>query len=476
MKRRTFARIGKGVFFGLLLIAAVSPGIFSEPTTYGGVTFPNGDLSFADRVVDYVAASCVRDAYDDPEEALGPPDACPAGCEGCFGCDTNAVALGFRLSRIDDRGYLIIEFVDNILVDEPGPDLFIYITNNKPCIVEISEDGYSWIHVGETVGYPGAIDIGPYVPGGGEFRYVRVTDVPADEDHSRCPGSSIDAIGAMGPAIEIGTGEAFGSLELQPIGELAFAFDFTPNSYYIILDTSGSMDDVLDGDKKIDIAKSVIIDLLNDLPTEALVGMRTFGGCGHSDLIYGIEQLNRAALRQEVLDIVPHGATPIAFALDRAKEDLADIRDAKMLLLITDGGENCDGDPLASAQAIIDAGYDFMIHVVGFDIGADPKAREQLLEIARSTGGVYFDAESSDELRQALSLVAPFSYVVYDEAGNEVFEGRLGDPGPSLAAGTYTVVIATTPPTTLTGVVVEDQSTTTITVEQSNGGYKAAIE
>ena len=145
------------------LMVLVNPVLRSEPATYFGVTFPMGDAAFADRVVDYLAASCVRAAFDDPEEALGPPDAYCDGCEGCSGCDTNAVSLGFRLSVIDNRGYLVLEFVDNVLVDVAGDDLFIYNTNANPARVEISTDGYSYIFVGEIVGYPGAIDIGPYV-------------------------------------------------------------------------------------------------------------------------------------------------------------------------------------------------------------------------------------------------------------------------------------------------------------------------
>ena len=247
MNGRVFVGWALRGFLALVLVLAVGLGSVSESATYYGVTFPHGDLAFADRVVDYMAASCVRDAYDDPEEALGPPDACSMGCEGCDGCDTNAVSLGFRLSVLDNRGYLIIEFVDNILIDVAGADLFVYITNSKPARVEISSDGFNYIFVGETVGYPGAIDIGPYVGEGTEFRFVRLIDIPADEDHSECPGPSIDAIGAMGPAIQVVEGAAFGSLELQPVGDLAFAFDYQPSSFMIILDTSSSMGDMIDG-------------------------------------------------------------------------------------------------------------------------------------------------------------------------------------------------------------------------------------
>ena len=180
------------------VLALLSPGLFASSTTYHGVTFPLGDVAFADRVVEYVPASCVRAAFANPEMALGPPDGRCGGCYGCEGCDTNAVSLGMRLSELDDRGYLVLEFVDNVLIDGPGNDLFLFLTNNAPARVEISRDGISFLFVGEVAGCPSGIDIGPYVSSVDEFRFVRISDVPADEDRSVCPGPSIDAVGAMG--------------------------------------------------------------------------------------------------------------------------------------------------------------------------------------------------------------------------------------------------------------------------------------
>lgn len=456
-------------------VVLVNPGLRSAPATYFGVTFPYGDAAFADRVVEYIAASCVRDAFDDPEEALGPPDAYCEGCEGCEGCDTNAVSLGFRLSVIDNRGYLVLEFVDNVLLDVPGDDLFIYNTNHNPARVEISSDGYSFIFVGEIVGYPGSIDIAPYVNADDTFRFVRLSDVPADEDHSGCPGPSIDAVGAMGRAEVIVTGEAFGSLELLPVGDLAFAFDSTPSTLLIILDTSSSMLEVIDGEVKIDVAKDVIIDLLDNLSDGAIVGIREFGGCGSSELIAPVGPIQRHLLQTEIRAVEPAGATPIAYALEQVQADLTSISDPQVILLISDGMETCGGDPVQSAEDLISLGYDLRIHVVGFDISRNVPARDQLVEIAQVTGGVYYDAESSEELREALSMAAPFRYTVYNIGGDVVFAGRLGDSGPQLPTGSYTIVIDTTPPITLSNVIVQEQQTTMITVEQANGGYRAEV-
>lgn len=458
------------------LVVLVNPVLRSEPATYFGVTFPMGDAAFADRVADYLAASCVRDAYDDPVEALGPPDAYCDGCEACNGCDTNAVSLGFRLSVLDNRGYLVLEFVDNVLVDVAGADLFVYNTNQNPARVEISTDGHSYIFVGEIVGYPGAIDIGPYVNTTDTFRYVRLSDVPSDEDHSDCPGPSIDAVGAMGRTEIVITGEAFGSLELLPVGDLAFSFKTTANTYLIILDRSSSMKEVIDGEVKIDVAKDVIIDLLDNLPSSAIVGIRLFGGNCGTELLQSVELTQRQQLQEEIRSIEAFGATPIALALQETQTDLRDIADPQLILLISDGIETCDGDPVQAAQDLITLGYDLQFHIVGFDIAQNIAARNQLIDIAQATGGVYYDASNSDELRQALSLAAPFTYTVYDLEGNVVYAGRLGESGPQLPTGSYTIVIDTTPPITLSNVVISEQLTTQVTVEQSNGGYQAEVK
>ncbi|MFC2095301.1 VWA domain-containing protein [Candidatus Bipolaricaulota bacterium] len=453
----------------------VSPGIRSEPATYFGITFPHGDAAFADRVVDYLAASCVRDAFDDPEEALGPPDAYCDGCPACDGCDTNAVSLGFRLSVLDNRGYLVLEFVDNSLVDVPGNDLFVYNTNQNPARVEISSDGFSFIFVGEIVGYPGAIDIAPYVNASDTFRYVRLSDVPADEDSSTCPGPSIDAVGAMGRSEVVVVGEAFGSLELLPVGDLAFSFEQTADTLLVVLDVSGSMSETIDGELKMDVAKDVLLDLIDSMPDNIQVGVRIFGlNCG-TELLYPVGPIQRAQLRQEILDIEPRGATPIALALGETGNDLQAIVDPQLLLLISDGMETCGGDPVQAARDLLGLGYDLKFHVVGFDIARDIPARDKLIEIAQATRGLYFDANSREQLQSALSLVAPLTYTVYDDQGSVVYEGRLGETGPQLPTGIYTIVIDSDPVTTVTNIPVQEQQTTTINLEQVNGGYQAEI-
>jgi hypothetical protein len=468
------------VFITLAILLLVLPSwiALAQPTTYGGVTFPNGDVSFADRVVSYVPASCADSVYANPQAALGPPDCSKEEvCSGCNGCGPCAVALGFRLSTLDKRGSLVLEFVDNVLTNVPGDDLYVYITNGKACDVAISQDGKTFVHVGTVSGYPGGLDIASVAKDGETFRFVRLTDVPADENRSPCPGPSIDAVGAMGEARQVSEqGKAFGSLELLPAGGLSVFGGAPPQDLLIILDTSSSMADSFENSTKIAVAKQVLEDVVADLPDNMDVGLRIFGGCEYSQLLRPIETLDKTALKAQIGSIETGGPTPIAYTLEQAKTDFANVSGTKLILLVSDGMETCKGDPVAAAKALLAAGYKMRIDVVGFDVAGQPAAREQLQEIAKVTNGTFYSAQSSQELRAALKTSIAITYHVYDSQGNEVFSGEVGKSGPQLPPGTYKVVLDTPTPVTVDNVVVESGQKTQIEVNRSDGSYTTSIK
>ncbi len=458
----------------LLMVSIAAFVVVAQPTTYAGVTFPLGDLSFADRAISYVAASCVDQPYADASAALGPPDCCDSSCQGCSGCDPCAVALGFRLSEIDDRGRLVLEFTDNVLRDVAGDDLFVYITNDKACRVEISTDGSNYILVGEVTGYPAKIDIAPFVSSDQTFRFVRLSDVPSDEGKSRCPGPSIDAVGAMGdPVATQERGEVLGSLELLPTGALALSVGSAPQNLLIILDTSSSMSEPFEGSTKIAVAKQVLSDLISDLPDGMDVGLRIFGGCENSQLLLPISTLDRAALHAKIVAINTGGPTPIAYTLEQTKGDFANISGKKLILLVSDGQETCHGKPVQAAKDLLAAGYDLRIDVVGFDVAGQDGTAEKLRQIADATHGTYYDAQSSQQLRTALQSIITVNYQVFDQNGKKVFDGVLGEAGPQLPPGSYRVVLLSNPPLVLENVVVQSGETTKIQVTRTESGYKA---
>jgi OmpA-OmpF porin, OOP family len=106
------------------------------------VVFPLGELSFADEVVAFKAGSpaTTRANFASPALALGPPDYVNEGRELE---KPSSVALGCG-------GVLILKFLDNVLVDVPGPDLYVFEVGPdiEPTDLAISVDGNLWRELG----------------------------------------------------------------------------------------------------------------------------------------------------------------------------------------------------------------------------------------------------------------------------------------------------------------------------------------
>jgi len=172
--------------FALLLVMPALA--FGAPTTYSGITFPDGDVSFADAVVSYTPGPDVGTGFDDPSATLGAPDyASPVG----------AASLG-------EGGVLILQFVDNSLTTsgDATADLHIFEAGEiEQFSVSLSPNLIKWVEVGTVMGQPSSIDIdgvAGIVPGE-RYSYVRLTDVsPPDAPNDSPFGEAdIDAVGAI---------------------------------------------------------------------------------------------------------------------------------------------------------------------------------------------------------------------------------------------------------------------------------------
>lgn len=87
--------------------------------------------------------------------------------------------------------------------------------------------------------------------------------------------------------------------------------------------------------------------------------------------------------RQQLLDTVKgtqaRGATPIAYSLQLALNDLEGRAGKKVVVLITDGEEGCAGDVRAAAEALTAAGID--LRIIGFDLNEYARAAFQGLGV-----------------------------------------------------------------------------------------------
>jgi hypothetical protein len=234
----------------------------------------------------------------------------------------------------------------------------------------------------------------------------------------------------------------------------------------IILDTSGSMLKEIKGERRIDLAKTVLADMVtNRLPAGAPVAVRVLGDasdvCG-TKLIAPLGPLDPAAVIAKVngIEVVQAADTALGKALRSVPDDLAGSIGTKIVLLITDSEEVwpnpdlCGDDPAAAVRDLRRHGIDARLNIVGLQVKAK-KATAQLRTWARLGNGSFFSANDAGQLGRSIrtALSAPFR--VLDAAGNEVASGTVDGSGVPVKPGTYSVVVLTDPVARFDGVQIE---------------------
>ncbi len=240
----------------------------------------------------------------------------------------------------------------------------------------------------------------------------------------------------------------------------------------LILDASGSMLQLLGGERRIDVARAVLVDLTNNLLQPGTpLALRVFGhiepdAC-RTDLEIPLQPLDPAAVtaRLNAITAMNLARTPIADSLRLVAEDLAGTVGEKIIVLVTDGEETCDGDPAAAIRFLQEQGFDVRVNIVGFAID-DAALQAQFEAWATLGGGAYFNATNAEELRTALrdALRAPFRVLAAD--GTVVATGTVGDAAVTVPAGRYTVEVLTAPIQRFDAVEVGGEAEVTIMVTQ----------
>ena len=201
---------------------------------------------------------------------------------------------------------------------------------------------------------------------------------------------------------------------LLPAAALAQSCNTADRSVLLILDASGSMNAKLpNGETRIAVAQRAIKGVAGFVPAQAQLSLRMYGAqspasqknCQDTNLAvpFGPASASGGAITASVDGAKAQGYTPIAYSLGQAANDFPADAKERVIVLVSDGKETCQGDPVVAAKALAAKGI--TVHTVGFIV--DTAARGQLQAIAQATGGTYFDApvgpELPDTLKQALN-------------------------------------------------------------------------
>lgn len=204
----------------------------------------------------------------------------------------------------------------------------------------------------------------------------------------------------------------------------------------IVMDYSGSMS------YWISAAKSSMSAIVKQLPQNTLVGFRVFGhdsginpyapilgkvqsiaksaggkykvntvvksylgnfsgACAATKQVVPVTQYNASTLLNGMNSVNIGGATPLTFALQQAVAvDFKNmgITSPKKIVLITDGGETCGGDPCAFARQLVSTRKDITIDVVLVSSNS-----KQLQCLATTTGGKFYNTTDIPSFTKVLT-------------------------------------------------------------------------
>jgi Ca-activated chloride channel family protein len=253
-----------------------------------------------------------------------------------------------------------------------------------------------------------------------------------------------------------------------------------PARILLIFDASNSMKANYEGVSRIEAAKKIlfrIIDSLQRIPNLELA-LRVYGSdkpyppgdCKDSKLEVPFAKGNAARIKEKVQPLKPTGITPIAHSLNLAADDFPTSPATNIILLITDGIEECGGDPCEAAKKLREKGIVFKPYIIGIGLSQEQSKSFECV-------GTYFSAEEPNALVNVVGIVVSqtmnrttVQVNLLDQAGNptetnvnmsfyDKFSGNLrydyihtmnaaGNPDTLTldASPTYNLVVHTIPP------------------------------
>lgn len=176
-----------------------------------------------------------------------------------------------------------------------------------------------------------------------------------------------------------------------------------------IFDASQSMYGTWESDKKINIARKYLIQIIDSLEKvdNVQLALRIYGhqspvppqDCSDTKLEIPFKKGNAGDIRQKLRYVIPKGTTPIANSLELAASDFPECENCRnIIILITDGIEACDGDPCQASLNLQKKGIVLKPFVIG--IGLDPD-----FERSFECVGKVYNTPNEEKFEEVLDVV-----------------------------------------------------------------------
>lgn len=175
-----------------------------------------------------------------------------------------------------------------------------------------------------------------------------------------------------------------------------------------LFDASQSMIAKWQSDTKFEIAKKLLSEMVDSLQRvdNLELALHVYGhtkrfppqDCDDNKLEIPFGRSNGFEIKKRLSEIQPSGTTPIAASLQECGKDFPDDPSRNVIILITDGIEECNGDPCAVSYALQKKGVVLKPFVIGLGVNKDFAKSFECV-------GTYYDASDESSFRTVLSVV-----------------------------------------------------------------------
>jgi Ca-activated chloride channel family protein len=176
-----------------------------------------------------------------------------------------------------------------------------------------------------------------------------------------------------------------------------------------LFDASQSMLGKWNQNRKIDVSTRLLKEIVDSLKplSNVELALRVYGhqshvppqDCGDTKLEVPFAKGNHEKIKDFLTDLTPKGTTPIAYSLEQAGGDFPKGTGTRnIIILITDGIEECDGDPCAISAALQSKGITLKPFIIGVGLTTD-------LITQLDCVGKYFDAGTEESFKDILNVV-----------------------------------------------------------------------
>lgn len=151
---------------------------------------------------------------------------------------------------------------------------------------------------------------------------------------------------------------------------------------------------------RLSVAKRQTIALIDRLPKDVIASLVVLEDCPSAKPVGRFLPAERGSLSKKLNALLPTNGTPLADGILKASQLVDGVHREATILVISDGGESCGGDPCQMARQLAQTHPYLKINVV--DIGGVGGASC----LAANTGGRVFSAETIDQVVAGLGSAA----------------------------------------------------------------------